>query len=99
MGKKTSWSLYQGFEFGDGGALWVLHRDSFEPVSAANSEHHLCDSAAAVSERVAILVADSNRRSRRISSSISCWALRRWLNISALALFHRANRTSVGGRF
>lgn len=51
------------------------------------------------SETVAILVAESKRRSRRISSSISCWARRRWLNFSALALFHRANRTSVGGRF
>lgn len=49
-------------------------------------------------ETVAILVAESKRRSRRKSSSISCWARRRWLNFSALALFHRANRTSVGGR-
>lgn len=53
---------------------------------------------AAGSSTWAILVAELKRRSRRISSSISCWALRRSLNRSALALFHREKRTSVGGR-
>lgn len=53
---------------------------------------------AAVSPLLAILVAESKRRSRRISSSISFWACRRSLNLSALALFQRENRTSVGGR-
>lgn len=33
-----------------------------------------------------------------MSSSISCWARRRWLNSSALALFHLENRISVAGR-
>lgn len=48
---------------------------------------------------MAILVAESKRRYRRISSSISCWARWRWLNFSALALFQRENLISVGGRW
>ena len=48
---------------------------------------------------MAILVAESKRRSRRISSSI-CWRdLRRSLNLWALALFHRAKRSSEEGRW
>ena len=39
------------------------------------------------------------RRSRRISSSISFCARRRSSNFSALALFQRENRSSVGGRW
>lgn len=42
-----------------------------------------------------ILVAASKRRSRRISSSISCWERRCSLNFSALALFQREKRSSV----
>lgn len=46
----------------------------------------------------AILAIELNRRSRRMSSSISSCALRRSLNSAALALFHREKRISVGGR-
>lgn len=53
---------------------------------AASAESCIC----------AILVADSKRRSRRISSSISCWARRRSLKRSALALFHREKRITDG---
>lgn len=46
-----------------------------------------------------ILVAESKRRCRRMSSSICCKVRRRSLNFSALALFQREKRSSVGGRW
>lgn len=53
----------------------------------------------AVSGMLAIREAESKRRTRRMSSSISFWARRRASNFSALALYQRENRTSVGGRW
>lgn len=55
--------------------------------------------AVAVSGMLAIREAESKRRTRRMSSSISFWARRRASNFSALALFQRENRTSMGGRW
>lgn len=53
----------------------------------------------AFSGMLAIREAESKRRTRRMSSSISFWARRRASNFSAFALFQRENRTSAGGRW